>query len=219
MGTVRVRRILLSFALLLVARSSPAAQPVYLDLFINDVRVAGGSTTVSLGREGHIECLSFMQETSAHRDPASGMLTGMRSHQPIVITKPIDRSSPLLARALVENARVRGVFRFFTAGPSGTDREIYRIAFNNGHVDAVRSLVDDVLAPGAAVRPAVERVTFSYSDIEWTWLEAGITYRDAGPGEASGPSTPGQGQPGGSPPSGQRLQLPGLKLIRPAPTQ
>jgi Type VI secretion system effector, Hcp len=37
------------------------------------------------------------------RDPASGLPTGKRQHEPIAITKEIDKSSPLILGALVTN--------------------------------------------------------------------------------------------------------------------
>lgn len=53
---------------------------------------------------GKIRCsdgsciISFDQEIVSPRDAASGLPTGKRQHKPFVITKELDKSSPLLAR-------------------------------------------------------------------------------------------------------------------------
>ncbi|MFY9151766.1 MAG: type VI secretion system tube protein Hcp [Prolixibacteraceae bacterium] len=53
---------------------------------------------------GKIRCadgtctINFDQEIVSPRDVASGMATGKRMHKPFVITKELDKSSPLLAR-------------------------------------------------------------------------------------------------------------------------
>lgn len=53
---------------------------------------------------GKIRCadgsciISFDQEIVSPRDMASGLPTGKRMHKPFVITKELDKSSPLLAR-------------------------------------------------------------------------------------------------------------------------
>lgn len=48
------------------------------------------------------------------RDAASGLPTGKRQHKPIQITKQVDKSSPLIMSALVNNEESTG------AGPTGT---------------------------------------------------------------------------------------------------
>lgn len=42
--------------------------------------------------------ISFMQEVVSPRDAASGLPTGKRMHKPFVITKELDKSSPMVVR-------------------------------------------------------------------------------------------------------------------------
>lgn len=51
------------------------------------IRCADGSCTIS-----------FMQEVVSPRDAASGLPTGKRMHKPFVITKELDKSSPMMVR-------------------------------------------------------------------------------------------------------------------------
>ena len=65
-----------------------------------------GSVTQA-GREDLIEVIAVNHEVLTPRDAASGLPTGKRQHKPITITKDVDKSSPLLYRALAENELLR----------------------------------------------------------------------------------------------------------------
>lgn len=61
-----------------------------------------GSVTQK-GREGKIMVMAAGHEITVPRDIASWLPTGRRMHKPFVITKELDKSSPLLYQALVNN--------------------------------------------------------------------------------------------------------------------
>jgi len=56
---------------------------------------------VDKDHKGWIDVLSVsgLAPQKSTRDAASGLPTGKRQHKPVTITKPIDKSSPLLARS------------------------------------------------------------------------------------------------------------------------
>lgn len=76
--------------------------------------IKGEATEAKDGHKNEIEILSFSfgatqagtardvatGQASGKRDAASGQATGKRQHKPISITKPVDKSSPMLAKAL-----------------------------------------------------------------------------------------------------------------------
>jgi len=64
-----------------------------------------GSVTQK-GREGKIAVIAVTHEIISLRDAASGLPTGKRMHKPFVITKKLDKSSPLLYNALVNNENI-----------------------------------------------------------------------------------------------------------------
>ena len=64
-----------------------------------------GSVTQK-GREGKIMVIAINHEIVSPRDAASGLPTGKRQHKPFVITKELDKSSPLLYNALVNNENI-----------------------------------------------------------------------------------------------------------------
>ena len=54
-----------------------------------------GSVTQK-GREGKIMVIAYSHEIVSPRDTASELPTGKRMHKPLVITKELDKSTPLL---------------------------------------------------------------------------------------------------------------------------
>ncbi|MEK7863105.1 MAG: type VI secretion system tube protein TssD, partial [Chloroflexota bacterium] len=61
-----------------------------------------GSVTQK-GREGSISVQYLQSKIVSPRDAASGLATGKRQHEPLVVRKTVDRSTPLLLNALVTN--------------------------------------------------------------------------------------------------------------------
>jgi type VI secretion system secreted protein Hcp len=96
------------------------------------------------------------------------------------IRKAIDRSSPLLLKALTDNQVVEGTFRFYRPSPTGdgTTEQFYTVAIKQGRVTSVRQYLPDTLDPGTVGHPPLEEVTFSFGSISWTFTDGGITHED-----------------------------------------
>ena len=95
------------------------AETVHLYLKANGSDIKGESTQTSLGRADSIECLYFEDSVRTARETGSGRATGRRTYEPIVMRKRIDKSSPLLVKALCNNEVVEGIFKFFRPNPAG----------------------------------------------------------------------------------------------------
>jgi type VI secretion system secreted protein Hcp len=84
-----------------------------------------GSVTQA-GREDSIMVIGYSHEVDSPRDAASGLPTGKRQHKPIVVTKEIDKSTPLLMSALINNENLTDVeLRFWQPSRSGKELQIY----------------------------------------------------------------------------------------------
>src|SRR5215207_5809794 len=70
-------------------------------------------------------------EIVSPRDAASGLPTGKRQHKPFVITKEIDKTTPLLLNALVNNENLVTVKVAITDGTSNT---IMTIQLTNANI-------------------------------------------------------------------------------------
>ncbi len=147
----------------------------FLWLEIDGNRVEGESTITSMEREGTIECFGFKYDLITPRDEASGMLTGRRQHSPITIIKRIDKSTPLLYKALCQNEPVTSAeFRFYrpSRGGAGGEEHFYTILLENGYVSDIGS-----------VGRGLERVSFVFQDITWTYEIGEVTHKDRWAGD------------------------------------
>ena len=157
------------------------AETVHLYLKANGMDIQGESTQTSLGRENSIECLYFEHAFKTVRDAASGLATGRRQYEPIRIVKRIDRSSALLAKALVQNQLVEGVFKFFRPNPTGdgTTEQFYTIEFKQGRIASFQQITPETFEPETAAHPELEEVTFVFRTIVWRYASGGIEHQDS----------------------------------------
>ena len=139
--------------------------------------IKGGVT--QKGREGKILVMAFSHEIHSPRDPASGLPTGKRIHQPFVITKEIDKSSPLLYSALVNNETLTGwELQCFAAKSAGLEVNNYTVTLTNASIAAINSIMLNNKVPENTKMPMMEEVSFTYQKIQWTWVDGGIIAED-----------------------------------------
>lgn len=133
-------------------------------------QIKGGVTKP--GHEGAIKVTSVNHQVSTPVAPATGLPTGKRQHKPFVITKPIDKSSPMLHNALARHEHLStfelGVYE---PGAKGKDVLTYRIRLTNASVTSIHTGMDKE----GNLR---QEVAFTYQKIEWVWMAGGITAED-----------------------------------------
>jgi type VI secretion system secreted protein Hcp len=174
------RSAIFTVAVLLACVSAPASasDAAYLKVIGAASGAIQGSITQK-GHEGEIKVLGFAHEIASPRDAASGLPTGKRQHKPFTITKPVDKSSPLLMSALDTNETLPNVrlkvfasglgARSIAGGPaSGVLQNYYTIELVNAHIASI-SL--DSSVPGEDR----ETVEFVYQKILHTFENGGIT--------------------------------------------
>lgn len=142
-------------------------------------------SVIQKGREGTIEVRAFSHGITSPRDAASGLATGKRQHSMLTITKPIDRSTPLLFNAIVQNETLTTFeLRFFapnklgTAGGGGAETNHFTIKLTNATVASIRNTMPNNLVAETANLPQTEEVSFTYQKIEMTWMEGSVTAMD-----------------------------------------
>ncbi len=151
---------------------------IYLKLKIMGEYIQGECNISSFNRRGTIQCLTFTGGLTSPRK-ANGKQTGRRQHSPLRFTKFIDKTTPLLFRALCNNQKVDlAVFRFFRRF-SGVEQHYYTVSLKNAYITAVRhNLVKNEVA-GKEVQQMVEGVTFVFQNITWTHPKTGRTHMDS----------------------------------------
>jgi len=156
------------------------AETPHLFLKVNGKDIAGESTQTSLGRENSIECLLWEQAILSARDMTTGLATGRRQYQPIKIRKRIDKSTPLLLKAMTENAVCEGDFKFFRPNPNGdgTTEQFYTVSIKGARVTEVHASSPDVEDLGTANQHPFEEVQLTFGEITWTYTNGGVTHTD-----------------------------------------
>jgi type VI secretion system secreted protein Hcp len=156
------------------------AETVHLTLKANKTEIKGESTQTSLGREGTIECLSFTDKVRTAREKGSGLATGRRTYEPLIIRKRIDASSPLLAKALCNNEVIEGSFKFFRPNPSGdgTTEQFFTVDIFEGRISHIHRFSPDVIDPASALEPPTEEVGFVFQKIKWAYIPTGGEHED-----------------------------------------
>jgi type VI secretion system secreted protein Hcp len=157
------------------------AETVHLYLKANGTDIQGDSHQTSLGRENSIECVYYKQEVVTAREAASGLATGRRQYNPLLVRKRIDKASPLLAKALTENQVIEGTFKFFRPNPSGdgTTEQFYTVVIKQGRIASLSQVVPDTIVPASSTEPPLEEVTFVFHTISWTYTDGGVTHEDS----------------------------------------
>lgn len=131
--------------------------------------VIEGSVTEAR-REGTIEVYGWSHEVISPRDAATGLPTGKRQHKPLTVTKELDKSTPLLAQALVTNENLTSVLLdIYKPNRDGTEELGYSIELVNAQIVGIQQ--EQLINQYAdnADQPVREHVSFVYQRIVWTW--------------------------------------------------
>ena len=131
--------------------------------------IEGGSTEA--GKEGSIECLSYSHSIVSPRDAASGLPTGKRQHKPFTIVKEVDKATPLLMNAIINNEKLDIIFRFY----SPENVNYYTITLEGAYV---ASFSQSYSSMGGEPAPPQEVISFVYMSITWCWELDGTTAFD-----------------------------------------
>lgn len=138
-----------------VGTAPPAPDGVAGTLMVTGTRQGPFSTT-------SIPLTGLSHEIVSPRDAASGLPTGKRMHKPFVITKQLDKSTPLLLEALVNNENLTSVL----IGLLRNGQQVATIKLTNASISSYVDAGD------------TEHWSFTYQKIEWTWVDGGISASD-----------------------------------------
>jgi type VI secretion system secreted protein Hcp len=130
-----------------------------------DPDATAGTFTATLQKQGSIgstPLVGISHEIVSPRDPASGLPTGKRQHKPLVITKEMDKSTPLLLNALTTNENIT---------------EVLIALLRDGKQVATVKLTNASIASYTS-HGQLEHWSLTYRKIEWTWVDGGVSASD-----------------------------------------
>jgi type VI secretion system secreted protein Hcp len=159
---------------------------IYLTLKGQKQGSINGGVTLK-GRENTIAVQYLQSKIVSPRDAASGLPTGKRQHEPLVFRKAIDKSTPKLLSAMVNNENLTAAtFKFYRTNLNGIEAEYFRIELTNAslassnlyHPDSMDSTAPAATSNGSGGGPELEEFTMTYQKIVWTYVDGGITAED-----------------------------------------
>jgi type VI secretion system secreted protein Hcp len=142
-----------------------------------------GSVTQK-GKEDSVLVIAVSHSIISPRDPASGLPTGQRMHKPFVITKELDKSTPILFNVLCTNENLTTVELKFWAPQlkqgvgAGSEVQMFTVKLTNANIASMDSRMLNIRNPDLVRYAEYEEIAFTYQKIEWTWNDGGITAGD-----------------------------------------
>ena len=134
-----------------------------------------GSVT-QRGREDKIMVIASNHSIFSPSDESSGIPTGKYIHKPFVITKEVDKSTPLLYQAFVSNEGMsEWKLQFWKPNASGAEVQYYTVELTNANIANIAFHMPNSKDPQLMKFMEYEEITFTYQKIEWTWVESGVS--------------------------------------------
>ena len=148
-----------------------AALNAYLKLRGQKQGVIQGSVARK-GLEGSIPVIAVSHEIASPCDAASGLPTGKRTHKPLVITKEIDRATPLIYKAMVTGEVLPEVeLVVFAQADRAGKTPLYTVKLSDATISEIR-----FVTPKDG--PEAHEISLTYRKITWTWVDGGVTAED-----------------------------------------
>lgn len=134
---------------------------------------AGCSTQDSIGNKcqaGHIDEIMVLSYT--HNMVNIGNIN-KPTHTPIIITKNVDKASPLLAHALTTREELSCTISFYRVSSFGMQEKYYSVSIDGGIIaDLTLEMPHAILQNDAEPQ---EHVAIRYREIAWTHHSAGTS--------------------------------------------
>lgn len=136
------------------------------------------------GREDSIGVIAVSHELFSPRDPQSGLPTGQRQHKPFLLTKELDKSSPILRTMLTTNENIKqAVLKFWrpqqkAATGVGAEVQHFTIKLTNANLATLHFVQPNTKIPDQSKYPEYEELGLTYQKISWTWTDGGIEHED-----------------------------------------
>ena len=138
---------------------------------------AGCSTPESIGNKYQSNHTDEIMVLSYHHGMANIGSINRPTHSPIIITKALDKSSPLLAQALSNREEINCTISFYRVSSFGMQEKFYSVSINGAVIADITVAMPHVVLQGDA--ELEEQVTIRYREITWIHHLAGTSGHSA----------------------------------------
>ena len=131
------------------------------------------------GHENEIMVQSFRHGITLPRDFLTGQPTGQRVHGPLEITKIVDKSSPLLLRAMTSGEILTSVeMKLFRTSNQGLEEQYFTILLEDAVIASIRTYMPHCQEQERRHLGHMEDVEFTYRKITKTHEVASTSESD-----------------------------------------
>ncbi|RXJ67319.1 type VI secretion system tube protein Hcp [Halarcobacter ebronensis] len=131
------------------------------------------------GHEDEALIKGFSHNISIPRDPQSGQPSGQRVHEPFVISKLFDKSSPLLYNALTKGETLTEVeLKWYRTSYAGKPEHYFSIVLEDAVIVNIDSFMENEENLNKSQVAPLERVSFAYRKITWRHETASTSGED-----------------------------------------
>ena len=147
--------------------------PAFAQLTWNGTAFSGDTSLSSLGgvdvSVDHVELFAVSWGTAVGSQNQRG--PQQLQVAPIVLTKPLDQTTPLFNQAMAQNATIAGVIKIFDTSPDdGVVRHRFSLTIGGGRIVGVESLKPDPLEPASRAGGPVDTIQIRPQSITYTDL-------------------------------------------------
>lgn len=155
------------------------AIPVYLWLYDEEDKLVRGGVEVD-GREGSIEIVGMQHDVFIPTDDLTAATIAIRQHEAYTFEKEIDRSSPLLYRALTMGSSLKkAIFRYYRINYNGMEEEYFNAVLENVNICHVVPIMFDIKDPDFQKHGHIEHIGLRYEKITWNYVDGNIQHIDS----------------------------------------
>jgi type VI secretion system secreted protein Hcp len=138
--------------------------------------VAFGGVDVS---QGHIEVYQVSWGTNVRLTSVSTTTTGRRTVDPVRFLKRVDRTTPLLYQALVQNQNVEAEIKLFAENPvNGSIEHFFTVHVDPGRLVSIQSTNPSVFDATNDPLPVYEVVELQPRRIRYIDIRSGTEFED-----------------------------------------
>ena len=131
------------------------------------------------GHEGMIAIIGSSHDVVAPRDLATGQASGKRQYKPFIVTKEVDKSSPLLYSIISSNEVLQEItIQFYRTNAAGQEALAYTVKLTNASIGEIKFTQPEATKPETKSLPETEEISFTYQKIQWTWAEGNVMVAD-----------------------------------------
>ena len=119
--------------------------------------------------EGKIEVLAFNHRLHVPVVAATGEISGKVANQPVTVIKEIDRATPTLLSALINNEIITNwELKFYQINEKGALENYFTIKLTDARVIDIKTLMSQVKKSESKGETPMEEISFTFGKINWT---------------------------------------------------